>query len=144
MAAPSCFPSRVITVLSKSTVIAPKFHLSEEPLLQVGENGRVARLAELTKEAAESAMGRHFTETENLFDYLVLPEPVAVDVTARTRPDVEPETLDDFHAGVSSVRAGMGQLELAEIFSDADLIDKTFHQRHPSKWRHRLVAVFNG
>jgi hypothetical protein len=56
---------------------------------------------------------------------------VAMDVAARSCPDAQPKALDDLHWIVSGVGAACGQFQRGEMLADAELINKTFDQRHP-------------
>jgi len=57
---------------------------------------------------------------EHLFDYLILPEPITVDIAAGSGPDIEPKTPDDFLAGIASVRSRLRQIEFCEVFANPD------------------------
>jgi hypothetical protein len=65
-----------------------------------------------------------------------------MNITARSGPDAQPEALHDLFGIISPVRSRLRKVKRFQLFPNPDLINKTFHQTHPSKWGDWLGGIF--
>jgi hypothetical protein len=96
-----------MTVLSKSTVTAPTLIWGKNHFCGSGKSSVLRAWEKSPEEPTGGALAGHVRVAKDLRQTLVMSQSVAVDLSARSRPDPQPKTLDQLRGFIGPIRSSL-------------------------------------